>query len=593
MKKIMLAVVCTGLISGCTVDNEQIDSSPENEPVTGPVSENWSNWLASREVGSDLKNPDYQNPSTTPLLTNFSYAGYQWSEKPIPTLESTGCSELPIIDPATGYTLFNVTDYGAIADDNISDQQAIRDAIAEAERAISNDEVEGVVLQFPEGRFRLNEASDMVDIDPENLDSLNSQPIRITESNFIVRGCGSETDLHMSENFLPLNPSQKWTTPRLLILGEGELTAVTTIQESIVGGSTKQLVVGDASELSPGDWIEIKTTLTAQDKIEAFTGPYKIETTMTALQTGLILKEIHLISEINGNTLTLKTPIQVDINSEDNWVVSHSRRVENVGVEHITFSGNWQEEFVHHESALHDSGWSLLTLSHAAHSWVNNVTFVDFNQGLNLSNTVNSTVSNVTFTGNTGHLSLQFEYSFNNLAINVRDEANTFHAPGFSHLSSSNVQLDTWYESTSSPDLHGVQPRMNLFDRMTGGWIYGRWGAAKANQPNHLSGLVFWNPENTGDHGTDEPFELMRNSEYGRVIIPTIVGLHGNTIEFASQERFYEYVVANGLADYDTPLPDEPQAYLESNGESIEPSSLFLAQLQHRLTELPEWLQTD
>lgn len=70
--------------------------------------------------------------SPAEILTDYSYAGYEHGEKAIPDVQGP---------------VFKVTDYGAIADDAISDEDAIRKAVAAAEKAGG-----GVVL-FPAGKF--------------------------------------------------------------------------------------------------------------------------------------------------------------------------------------------------------------------------------------------------------------------------------------------------------------------------------------------------------------------------------------------------------------------------------------------------------
>jgi len=65
---------------------------------------------------------DFKNAKKTgkeAILPDFSYAGYKYSEVPIPTV---------------GYKIFDITEFGAIANDKISDKNAIRKAIAAATR---------------------------------------------------------------------------------------------------------------------------------------------------------------------------------------------------------------------------------------------------------------------------------------------------------------------------------------------------------------------------------------------------------------------------------------------------------------------------
>lgn len=558
---------------------------------TGNLSSIWQAWVDSRAAGSDLMAADFTS-NQQPVVSNFSYAGYHQNERPLPTLShSFNCSSAATVDPATGYTIFNVTDYGAVPNDGKSDKAAVRKAVQTAEKAIRQGTAKGAVLLFPAGRFRMNEPSDMALIDPESTESLASQSIRVTEGHFILRGCGNKTELYMDQPHLQTDPKKLYSIPRLFSLGEGRREKVGTITQPVTGGTSRQLQVTGTERLKTGDWIEIFAKVTNPEHIQEHMGPYGIEPGMTKLQQGLELREIHQITAINGHTLTLAAPVQVNIHPDDKWTVFRSNRTEEIGLEDLAFRGNWKEKFKHHKSAIHDSGWGFVEIRQSANSWVKNVTFTDFNQGLLLTDTVNSTVMDTSFHGNPGHLSLQFLNSFNNLSMNVRDEADTWHSPGFSHYSSSNVHLDTWHSGTTSPDLHAAQPRINLFDRSQGGWIYGRWGGATVNQPNHLAGLVFWNPENTGvAYTSDEPYEFMRPAKYGRMIMPVVVGMHGKKVHFASQQDYYRYINHKAPQLYKKPLPDEPQAYIESNGQPVLPDSLFLAQLEYRLGKLPEWL---
>lgn len=98
---------------------------------------------------------------------------------------------------------------------------------------------------------------------------------------------------------------------------------------------------------------------------------------------------------------------------------------------------------------------------------------------------------------------------------------------------------------------------------MSGGWKYGRWGGAVQSQPNHLQGLVFWNYRNIGE-GEPGAFHFMRpNSAYGRTIMPSVIGFHGNAQDWVVGEL----------------------SRLESNGRRVLPESLYEAQLSLRMRE--------
>ncbi|MCG8388214.1 MAG: glycoside hydrolase family 55 protein, partial [Cytophagales bacterium] len=91
-------------------------------------------------------------------LVDYSYAGYDFGE-----------SELP-----TGYDLpvFNVEDFGAVANDDISDQEAI-------EKAIDRAEMKGGVVLFGAGKYIVNDTKG------------NKNGILIKSSNVILKGTGS------------------------------------------------------------------------------------------------------------------------------------------------------------------------------------------------------------------------------------------------------------------------------------------------------------------------------------------------------------------------------------------------------------------
>ena len=96
--------------------------------------------------------------------------------------------------------------------------------------------------------------------------------------------------------------------------------------------------------------------------------------------------------------------------------------------------------------------------------------------------------------------------------------------------------------------------------------MYGRWGGAEQNQPNHLHGLVFWNYKNTGA-GEPGKYHFMRpNSKYGRIIMPYVIGFHGNLQAWVESEI----------------------KVLESNGSAVYPESLYEAQFELRMGSKPE-----
>ncbi|MDA0711665.1 MAG: glycosyl hydrolase family 28-related protein, partial [bacterium] len=123
---------------------------------------------------------------TEPILPDFSYAGYHYFAEPVPEVQAK---------------LFDVTQFGAVADDGLSDQVAIQRAIDEAERNL------GGIVFFPPGEFLVNGDAD------------RNQIITIRSSRIVLRGSGSRmggTIIRQVNHMPPTNPDQLWTSPYMV-----------------------------------------------------------------------------------------------------------------------------------------------------------------------------------------------------------------------------------------------------------------------------------------------------------------------------------------------------------------------------------------
>ncbi|MGF1861305.1 DUF4955 domain-containing protein [Photobacterium profundum] len=544
------------------------------------VSQYWQNYLDSRQDNSDLTNPDFV-PQHGFIPPNFSYAGYRWGEQ-----------KLPNSDHLASYRVFDVTDFGAIPNNNISDKAAFK-ATAEAIKSYqSSNSGQGAIFYIPEGEFTINAQSDNDLIDPEDIDQIkNDQVIFIEGSHIVVQGAGrGKTVLKMNQHLIPENESKMWTTPYLLVLGtkssNSELS--TRIVKNAVSNATYNIDVESSEGFAVGDFVEISAKIKDREKIEAAVAPYKMELNgggnyiWSNINKSLDLKEKHQIHSIIGNTLRFREPIAHAIDAHDDWLVRHIVPATEVGIQDLTLAGSWDDVFIHHGSVVHDSGYSLLRLNRVAHGWVKNVEVVDFSQAIQVYESSNVTVKNVELNGNPGHISVAFLYSNNILSNKIRDNADTWHAPGLSKYSTHNVHLRTHFSATKAPDIHGAQASNNLFDNIKGGWVEGHWGASLADQPNHLQGLFFWNAKNTGEENLNLEF-MGTKSRYNRLIMPHLIGLHGKPLDVRTQAYYMEKANEEGWADYDVlPPSSEKQAHIESLGKAVFPKSLYEAQLNHR-----------
>ncbi|WP_426359295.1 LamG-like jellyroll fold domain-containing protein [Pseudocolwellia sp. HL-MZ19] len=677
-----------------------IKLNEKNPEINTNTSEYWHTYINSRSKHSDKR--ALSDPSTNQeLFTNFSYAGYKLGEKKLPTANSPidYGNTVPEFDPVLKrHKIFDVTTYGAIADDNISDKEALLTTIAAAEDYVEPSKpLRGAIIYFPAGTFLLNEVSDMDGINPaeptgtgdddNRLFAAWKQPIYISESNIIVRGSGSDVDgtiLHMEEHFEPAYSNNMWSTQKLLNIGlkpttddfwkvtagtyngpslpskNAQPAYIARVTKNVKRGTTNSVHLDDVSDLSVGEWVLLRSVDTRADTLKKMMSPYEVEpwyTTIgkahwTGLHQAVDLREFHQITAIHGNRVRFKYLIHSDIEASTNadnfgWGIEKiAKPVSQVGIENIRFTGGWSDSFAHHASYVHDSGWSALQFNRTVDSWVKNVHFESWNDALTISNSASVTVQDVGLSGNPGHLSASIKSSTNVLMLNVDDVSDNFHSAGVSHWAAGSVILNESHLPTTSPNIHGAMPRVTLFDKMKGGWVHDRWGGAISNMSNHLNEAIFWNPENTSAKETN--WELMQtdNGDNGRLVMPYIIGLHGNSISFADQKTYIDFVnnrhFDNGVtivnfdenhascteaANWDanstcddpstsdtyrtyvlngsdaefpaigSPYPDDlssyagtSQAYEESLGVPVKPYSLYEAQLKQRLGKLPNWL---
>jgi hypothetical protein len=474
---------------------------------------------------------------TEPILPDFSYVGYKYSEEPIPEVD---------------FPIFNVTDYGAIANDSKSDKDAIKKTIKAASKNGKG------VIYFPKGKYDINTDED------------DNSIITITSSNIILKGEDQKNTILFFKNDLPpLDPNKLWSCPSAIKVKSTKSNKHLTTIVADSKRETYSIKVADASKIKTGDWIVIKVLNNSKDLIAYDLKPLQPEPEWkTILNKGVKVNEIHQVKRIDGNTLILVEPIHYDIQSQHDWEVTSFEYVENIGFENITFQGNWLKKFVHHRSAQDDGGWDILTISESVNSWIKDCSFKNVTNCVNFGSSAACTALNITIEGNIGHSAIHASSSTGILMAKINDLAGMHHSVGVAGGSTTNTVI--WrskYPSHTSFESHASQPRCTLFDNVSGGFFQGRAGGARQNLPNHGRHLVLWNYEETDIPEQDFTF-VATNSWYWRIVPPIIVGFHGSGTTFKE---------------------DEVQI-LESLGKPVQPESLFEAQLKLRLGKLPDWI---
>ncbi len=542
------AVIVLLIQPSLNLDGSEGDRDVAIPAGTPRISTTYQQFVKAKENGAE------------PILPDFSYAGYHYFNKPVPDV---------------AHPIFDVTKYGAIPGDDLSDQKAIQAAIAAAE---ANGK--GVVF-FPPGEF-------LVNTDADKNDAGYNEPIYVHSSNIVLRGSGSRkggTIIRMV-NYMAPDPDRPGYVPRMFHFEPVSFSrsALARITES-AERETFWITVNNASRLSVGQWIWVSMNTKEGEAINEFLAPRSPERRWKILfDEGITIREEHSIAEIQGNRVRLNEPLHTRVNHAHNWRVQSLPHLEEVGVEDVSFHGSFFESFVHHKNDIHNSGWSFLSFNRCVNSWVRRVSLMHVNRGLRCTASAAVAIYQVTIAGNKGHTSFSSQGSYGiwfglsediagqapystvpliNAQRNTRAIRGQHHGVGMSHSSTGNVIYRFDMAPDQPLDIHKTDPSYaNLYDCVNNGRLSGSSGTGVP--PHHLRHLVFWNFNHGGD---DARYDFWQG--YLRFLHPIVVGFHGNPVTF--NENTLEV--------------------LESNGSPVEPESLFEAQLVLRIGKLPIWLK--
>ena len=499
--------------------------------ISPHISDTYRQFVRAKEMG------------TEPILPDFSYVGYHHFNRPVPDVT---------------HTVFDVTTYGAIPDDDVSDQPAIQLAINAAE---ANGR--GVVF-FPPGEF-------LVNTDADTSAAGEYTTITIRSSNIVLRGSGSRAGgtvirqvYGMSLNALKEDSDRQF--PMFRFAGSGTRKMSTTTVTANAPRETFYITVADASQFRVGEWVELNL-INSLGAVPDFMGGYTPNSGWEISKSGVRVRELHRIAEIQGNRIRFHEPLHANVKSQYDWKVHKYRPLEEVGVEDISLHGSWTGDFIHHKNYVHDYSYWLLHLQECVNSWVRRVSFINTSKCLSL---VGSGISvyHMTIEGNQGHFAINGKMHHSWIGLS-EDIAGPQHGPNVQGPRSGNVYYR--YDYPKRLDFHAQkngEPMATLFDRMNGGNLGGSSGKCSQGCPHHLRHFVAWNFRQGPESKHYDFWNRGSNQEGSVVIKPIIVGFHGNSAIFN----------------------ENTVQILESNGSAVEPESLFDAQLELRLGTIPDWL---
>lgn len=464
----------------------------------------------------------------TPILPDFSFAGYHFSNKAIPALD--------------GKKRYNVTDFGAKPNDETFDDEGIQRAIHAVEK------LGGGIIYFPAGRYLVAP------------DTVKSKHIRISKSNIVLLGAGSAeggTEIHQANmrvggrqfQFRPDNTSQQKIT-------------------EIAGAVTREsfwVTVKDASALKVGQDVVVR------HKSEAFTrqyfAPLELKSQWTRLfgeKGGMQVAEIHTIEKIEGNRVKFINPIHIDIVQvlSATWDLTTFQSLEECGIEAIRFTSNWKaypEEFVHHKNAIHDNGYQAVGFEYVKNSWVRDCEFHDWNDGIFLRAGYAFTIINTHFRGKKGHASVHARTGYGVLVKGCTFNGAQHHGAGTGYSAVGTVITQSTLGTDQNFDIHSGQPYATLYDNIDGGVFY-NLGGPEPGHPHHGRHLVLWNFYHRSAKDQDYNFWDMSRRRNYTIAAPILVGFQS-----------------------DRKVNFQNAGYNEEQNKSVQPVSLFEAQLSLRL----------
>lgn len=548
------------------------------------------------------------------VLLDFSYAGYMHGEVAPPDVMIDFATPLTdasgnkyyngyITGGAQGsaiYKVYNIEDYGANGNDEVSDRPALIKILKEAMGCKERTDEDGgktlryyiggdnanAIIYFPVGKYILRGGNDAETV----------ETLRLTMGNIIFKGAGrNKTTIEMAVKNNEKNPDEMWSTPNMLeFKHNSDLTELTTVAGNAEKG-TFSIEVASTSGINVGDWVCVSLKNNDPALVAEELAPHETSSNWTELNdNGVQIYDYHQVKHISGNTLTFYEPIMRKIEAKWEWKVNQYPHYENVGVEDLTFMGHSKPDFKHHGSADDDGAFKPIQMIRLTNSWMRRVNFESVSEAHSFVSCANVSAYDIEISGNRGHSAIRsqassrvfigkvYDHSDGKVATdsgghNLGDPmegAGQYHGCGVSKQSMGAVIWNVRWGDDSCFESHATQPRATLIDICQGGFVAWREGGDDEQLPNHLNDLTIWNMNATRvvcDAGWNGKWIWWDdNNIWWKNMPPIIVGWNGTQVPFDTSENQIKYY--------------------ESLDALVSPNSLYEAQLKRRLGYVPGWL---
>lgn len=510
-------------------------------------------------------------------LPDFSYAGYHNGEIDL---------------PKTIGQVFYAIDYGVIPNDGLDDSEALKKAIEEASK------FEGkVTLQLPAGRLILSDI------------------LYLERSHFVLRGAGignlgteiycprplmyveaPEVLTELREYLLKFDKRQRekennidlpfsqyaWAGGFIWTKAPGvrvksylqEYEAPYEVLAKVLKGKrgTFSLEVSEVKSLKVGDVVELQLFNKDGEKGEIIDALYKNQDVNIGSHHWNfpdlpLVKQQVVITKITNNTVTINSPLTIDVKTSYKAQLVSWKHLEEVGIEHLKITFPKSPRVAHHV----EPGFNAIYLTRVFNSWVNNVIIENADSGILTEEIANITINDITTKGaNFAHYTVMMQGTYNVLAKGIKVYNKAVHPLSFNTFSSKSVYLDCEVFVDPVLDQHSGVNHQNLFDNtkvhltpnedrsypLFAGGGAGYW------KPAHGAYSTFWNTNINVLSGLDNVnFILLNGMEDGP--FARIIGVHGTN---------------------DFTITYEPMAYIESVNRPLNSvPSLYRYQMKKRL----------
>ncbi len=391
------------------------------------------------DTGADLWRQYQADPDRHPLIPNVSYAGYQAGDHAPP-------------EPPAQFDLGK--DFGAVGDGASDSTAAFATAIAKAAAAARSGKP--AVISIPAGIFYV------------------TGMIRLDRSGVILRGASRGDTIIAFQKPLAevIGASQAGTSSRwswcggLVWLGPGEmfesdgrfrqpgntqeweewqdLPAVASVMAPAKRGDRiLTLEATGAKALKRGDTMLLCWANPADRSLllhmagHPVMQQYEWAKSAEGLTSAKAWRWPVEIAEIDGNKVTLRQPLRIDIRPE--WQVRFAplgSHVRESGIERLTL------RMVPHDAGKHltDRGWNGVYLNRTLHCWVRDVTIENSDNAVIHAAAKHTTVSGLHVTGGKHHHATALRVSsHDNLITDFRIESQPKHGINTEYLSTGNV----------------------------------------------------------------------------------------------------------------------------------------------------------